>query len=226
MNDMRMKQAQDLIHKATKKSNNGIFFNEADSGNIDVKLSESTLKNIIKSEEFIFNALPDHFLSKEDAVKYTDILIDARNSIDAQLMNFNVLNKEIDEINIDEITSNILFLTTKNNFKKSLKKLGVDVQRIIVADTPLLIEDMKEINPQIPDAALKGIEKKIEHVHNDIDRKKSSLNPSKIIVLAEKDINGNLLRKRSEKMYDAKTYLRDNLKDLTEEELKEIVENS
>ena len=225
MNISRMKQAQDLIQKSTKKSTKNTIFNEAESGIIDVKLSESALKNILKSEDFIYSSLPNYNLSKEEAIKYTHFLLAARENINEQLMNFNVINRIVDEINIDEITNDVLFITTKNNFKKTLKNLGVDVQRIIVADSPLLIEDMQEINPKIPDAALKGIGKKIEHVHNDINRKTASLKPSKIIVLAEKDINGTLLGKRSKEIYNAKIHLIDNLKDIVDTDLKEIIEN-
>ncbi|MCC7554269.1 MAG: DUF2100 domain-containing protein [Methanobacteriaceae archaeon] len=224
MNNIRLNQARDLIQKSSKKPKNVISFKEADSGIIDAKLSEDALKNIIKSEGFIYSSLPSHILSKEEAINYTKFLIAARENIDAQLKNFNVIESEIELIDINELTLNTLFLTTKNNFKKFLKKLGVDVQRIIVADSPLVIDDMKEINPKIPDAALKGIEKKIEHVHNDIKRKLSSLNPSKIIVIAENDINGTLLGKRSKELYGADIYLIDNFKDLSELELKDIVE--
>lgn len=225
MNSSRMNQAKDLIQKSTKKSNKSIIFHEAESGFINPNLSESALKNIMKSENFIYSSLPNHNLSKEEAIQYTNFLLAVRESIDEQLSNFKVIEKEVDEIDMDTITTDILFITSKNSFKKTLKKLGIDVKRIIVADMPLLIEDMKEINPKIPDAALKGIEKKIEHVHNDINRKIASLKPSKIIVLAENDINGKLLGKRSKDIYNAEIYLKDNLKDINESDIKLIVEN-
>ncbi|MDL2245989.1 DUF2100 domain-containing protein [Methanobrevibacter sp. OttesenSCG-928-K11] len=223
MKNNRAKQAETLILKSTERSKTNFKLNEAESGIIDTKLSESALKNLIKSEDFIYKSLPNHQLSKEEAIEYTKYLIATRDYIDLQLVNFKVLEKEKEQINIDDLTSDILFITSKNNFKKTLKKIGVDVQRIIVADVPLVIEDMKEINPKIPENALKGINKKIEHVHNDIERKTSSLNPSKIIIIAENDINGTLLAKRAKEMYNADVYLNDNLKDLTDLDLKEIL---
>ena len=83
---------------------------------------------------------------------------------------------------------------------------------------------MKEINPKIPDAALKGIEKKIEHIHNDIKRKIDSINPEKIIVLGEKDKNGELLAKRATEQYSAQIHLDENLKELTDIDIKNIIE--
>ena len=134
------------------------------------------------------------------------------------------IEQEVEEFDLSKLTSNILFITPKNNFKKSLKKLGIDVSNIVVADMPLVIEDMKEINPKIPDAALKGIEKKIEHIHNDIKRKIDSINPEKIIVLGEKDKNGELLAKRATEQYSAQIHLDENLKELTDIDIKNIIE--
>lgn len=225
MNKLRHAQAQELILKSVKKQKGVLKLKEAEEGTIDVSLHETALKNLIKSEEFIYNSLPHHNLSKEEATEYTKYLITIRDSINSQLANFKVIEEEVEEVDVNELTSEILFITTKNNFKKVLKKLGIDVQRIIVADMPLVLEDMKKINPKIPDAALKGIGTKIEHIHNDIKRKIESLSPKKIIVLGEKDINGKLLSQRAEEQYEAKSCLVDNLKEITEIELKKIIEN-
>lgn len=225
MDKVRQKQAQDLILKSSKTKTKGTTLKEADEGIIDVKLFEDALKSLIESEQFIYQSLPKHHLSKNEAIEFTSHLINAREAINEQLSNFNVIETEIEEVDINQLTSNILFITTKNNFKKSLKKLGIDVSRIIVADMPLVIEDMKQINPKIPEAALKGIEVKIQHIHNDINRKIESLNPSEIIILGEKDLNGELLAKRATEQYNAKYHLDDNLKDLTELDIKNIVEN-
>ena len=52
-----------------------------------------------------------------------------------------------------------MILTTKNSFKKTITKFGVDPQRIVVAGVPLDPEDMKILNPKIPEAALDPINK-------------------------------------------------------------------
>ena len=62
---------------------------------------------------------------------------------------------------------------------------------------------MKEINPKIPEAALKGISKKIEHVKNDINRKMENMELKKVLVIAEPDINGKILGKRGKDLYSA-----------------------
>lgn len=225
MNDIRFKQAQQLVEKSATRDGT-IKLKVPQPAHIDVKKFENIFKDIISAEDFIYSSLPTHNLSKEEAERFTRLLILARDNIDLILSDFKVIEKQAEKIDINELIDNILFITSKNNFKKSLKKLGIDVQRIIVASVPLDVNDMKEINPKIPEAALNGIKTKVEHIHNDINRKKQSLNPEKIIVLAEKDLNGQLLGKRAKEHYDAIVHLNNNLKDLTETDLIEILENS
>lgn len=226
MEDIRFKQAQDLLEKAATCSYGDIKLKVPQSAHIDVKKFENIFKDIISGEEFIYSSLPTHNLSKSEAKEFISYLISARDNIDSILADFKVIEKQDEKIDIAKLTDNTLFITSKNNFKKTLKKLGVDVQRIIVASIPLDVDDMKEINPKIPEAALSGIKTKVEHIHNDINRKKQSLNPEKIIVLAEDDLNGQLLGKRAEEYYDAIIHLNNNLKDLTDVDLIEIIENS
>jgi len=226
MENYRLKQAQELIIKSSKKQTNDFKLKTPQSGVIDVKTFEKIFKEIIHAEEFIYSSLPSHELSISEAEEFTKYLILARNEIDSILVDFKVIEKQEDVVDINKLTENILFITSKNNLKKVLKKLGVDVQKIIVASVPLNIEDMKELNPKIPEQAIKGIETKVEHIHNDINRKIKSLNPEKLIVLAEDDLNGQLLAKRAKEQYNALIYLNNNLKDLTDVELIEIVEGS
>jgi len=226
MDDIRFKQAQNLLEKAATRSDGDVKLKVPQSGHIDVKGFEKIFKNIISGEEFIYSSLPTHNLSEAEAKEFITYLISARDNIDSILADFKVIEKQEEQIGMAELTSNTLFITSKNNFKKSLKKLGIDVQRIIVASVPLDVEDMKKINPKIPEAAFNGIKTKVEHIHNDINRKKQSLNPEKIVVLAEDDLNGQLLGKRAEEYYDAVIHLNNNLKDLTDVDLIEIIENS
>jgi hypothetical protein len=226
MENIRLKQAQQLLKKSAAKLKGSFKLKDPKSGHIDVKNFENIFKEIISAEEFIYTSLPTHNLSEDEAKEFTEFLVLARANIDSILADFKVIDKEEEKIDMGKLTETILFITSKNNFKKSLKKLGVDVQRIIVASVPLEVDDMKEINPKIPEQALEGIKTKVEHIHNDINRKKQSLHPEKIIVLAEEDLNGKLLGKRAEEYYDAIVHLNNDLKDLTDIELIEILENN
>ena len=226
MENIRIKQAQNLINKASEKSFQPNQFKKARDGTINVEYFEKLFKDIICAEEYIYSSLPSHNLSSHEAELFTNYLLSARENINSILADFKVIEEETDKVDISSLSSKTLFITTKNNFKKSLKKMGVDVQRIIVASVPLKIEDINEINPKIPEKAMKGIEKKVEHIHNDIKRKINSLNPKQIVVLAEDDLNGQLLAKRAKEEYNASRYLNNNLKDFSQKELIDLLKNS
>ncbi len=73
---------------------------------------------------------------------------------------------------------------------------------------------MKTLNPKIPDQALEPIKKKIKHVINDLGRKIELFNPKKVLVIIEEDPASELLAKRAEEIYSAKTLQKSSIKDL------------
>ncbi len=226
MDTLRIKQAEDLIKKAGSASKGSETLKEPREGTINTELFEKAFKDLIKAEDFIYSSLPSHELSQEEAQVFTRKLLDAREKIEGMLADFGVMEKASSEDKIGKISQEFIFITTKSNFKKILVKMGVNVQHIIVAGVPLEAEDMKQINPKIPDAALKSINKKIEHVKNDISRKMEQLNLKNILVMAENDLSGQLLGKRAEDIYGAQVILEDNLKDLKAPELLKILSDA
>ena len=223
MEKLRLHQAQLLIEEAGKSKTTCEKFKTPKEGNIDAGLFGEILNELIEAEEFIYSSRPSHKLNEHEASLFCDKILSVRNKLDGMLTNFGVIEKESIEEEIKKLSEGLLILTSKGNFRKMIAKFGVDAQRIIVAGVPLEIEDMKIINPKIPDAALGAISKKIEHVKNDINRKMSSLNLKKILVIVESDNASELLGKRAEGIYDANVITLDNLKDLTPEEFKNLI---
>lgn len=223
MDKNRLNQAENLIKKAGSENNSSEIIKEAREGIINVQIFEKTLKDLIAAEDFIYSSLPSHKLDLEDSKLFTNKLIDARGKINEMLADFGVLEKEKSENKISDLSQGFLIITTKNNFKKALVKLGIDVQQIVVAGVPLEVDDMKEINPKIPEAALKGISKKIEHTKNDINRKIENMGLKQVLVMAEPDINGEILGKRSKELYDAHVNLESDLKDISVDKLIELL---
>ena len=223
MEKLRLHQAQLLIEEAGKSKTKGEKFKSPKEGNIDVKLFGGILDELIEAEEFIYSSRPSHKLNENDANLFCGKILNVRNKIDSMLANFGVIEKESVEEEIKKLSEGLLILTSKGNFRKMISKFGVDAQQILVAGVPLEVEDMKIINPKIPEAALGAISKKIEHVKNDIDRKMSSLNLEKILVIIESDKASELLGKRAEEIYNANVVTLNNLKDLTPEEFKDII---
>ncbi len=220
MHKTRFKQAQSLLEEAGKSSKTTEKLKPPKEGKIDSSAYEEILNKIIKTEEFIYSSRPSHHLLQEDAEEFCSNLIDIRNKIDEILAEFGVLEKEDIEEEVKRLSERFIFLTTKGNFKKLLTRWGVEPQRIIVAGVPLEAEDMRILNPNIPESALEPIKKKISHVKKDIDRKMNELDVENILVVVEKDKSGEILVKRAKDNYGAFVIEEDSLKDIDVSEFK------
>ncbi len=223
MEKFRLKQAQSLLIDAAKSRTNEEKLKTPKEGFINVDLFEKILNELFEAEEFIYSSRPSHKLDPTSAEIFAGKIIAARNGMDEILSDFGVIDKNNFEEDINEYSKDLLILTTKNSFKKTITKFGVDPQRIVVAGVPLDPEDMKILNPKIPETALEPIKKKIKHVKNDIERKIKQFNLKSIIVLVEKDKPGEVLGKRAEELYNARLISKDNLKDITMGEFIAIV---
>lgn len=226
MEKLRLHQAQQLIEEAGKSKTSQEKLKTPKEGKINADIFGEIINELIDAEEFIYSSRPSHKLNDDDAKLFCDKILSVRSKLDLILADFGVIEKESVEEEIKKLSEGILILTSKNNFKKMFSKFGVDAQKIVVAGVPLEARDMKILNPKIPDAALGGISKKIEHVKNDITRKMDSFNLDKILVIVEADKAGEILGKRAKEIYNANVIILDNLKDLNPEEFKNIISNS
>lgn len=215
MDKIRFKQAQKLITEVGKSKKSQEILKKPKEGIIDSKIFGDIINEMIDLEEFLYTSRPTHYLKLNDAQDFCAQIILIRNQIDDILADFGVIEKLNVEEEIKTLSDNYLILTTKSNFKKVLTKLAVDPQKIIVAGVPLQIEDMKTLNPRLPDNALESIEKKISHVKNDINRKKEQFNLENILVVVEKDRAGEILADRAEEIYSAEIISIEGLKDIS-----------
>ena len=223
MEKFRIKQAQSLLKNAATSKTNEEKLKPPKEGYINVQVFENILNHLFEAEEFIYTSRPTHKLDQFNANLFAGKIIAARNEMDEILSDFGVITRQDSEEDLTEFSKDLLILTTKNSFKKSITKLGVDPQRIVVAGVPLDIEDMKVLNPEIPEIALLSIKKKIKHVKNDINRKMEQFNLKNIIVLVENDKPGEVLGKRAEELYNAHVIIKENLKDINVAEFITIV---
>jgi hypothetical protein len=223
MENFRLKQVQSLLRDAVKSKTSKENLRNPKEGFINVQEFEEILNLLFEAEEFIYSSRPTHKLDQVNAELFTGKIISARNTMDKILSDFKVMDITNSEEDINEYSKDLLILTTKNSFKKTFTKFGVDPQRIVVAGVPLDPEDMKILNPKIPEVALEPIKKKIKHVKNDIERKMDQFNLKNIIVLVENDKPGQILGKRAEELYNAQLISIDNLKDISVGEFIAIV---
>ncbi|MBM4240864.1 MAG: DUF2100 domain-containing protein [Euryarchaeota archaeon] len=219
MENFRLYQAQSLIKEAGKSKKIKERLKPPKEGKINLDLFEGLLNDIISAEEFIYSSRPSNNLNEDEAKLFCDKIIGARNKIDSILTEFGVLDRKNVEKEIKRLTKGLLILTSKSNYKKTLTKFGAQAQQIIVTGVPLDVDDMKILNPKIPDDALKPIIKKIKHVKNDIKRKMDSKDLYEVLVIVETDKIGELLAERATELYDARAIKMDNLKDITPDEL-------
>jgi hypothetical protein len=213
MDKIRFKQAQTLLKEAGQSKKSTEKLKNPQEGTIDSVAYAEIINNIIKTEEFIYSSRPTHKLLQEDAEEFCNHLIDIRNKIDDILAEFGVLEKENVEEEVKRLSKKFVLLTSKGNFKKILTRWGVEPLRIVVAGVPLEAEDMRILNPKIPETALEPIKKKISHVKNDINRKMEQFDVEQILVVVENDKSGEILAKRAEDLYGAKIMTSDSLKD-------------
>lgn len=218
MENFRSIQAENLLKAAAKNKNKNEEFNNAKEGVINVDIYESIINNLFEGEEFIYSSRPLHKLDSKEAANFVSKIMDARNGIDNILSDFGVLEKANPEEDVKEYFKDYLIITTKNNFKKTFSKFGIDPQKVVVAGVPLVPEDMQILNPKIPEAALGSIKIKIQHVKNDIERKMEQFQLKNIVVITENDKSGELLGKRANELYNAKIIVIENLKDITIDE--------
>lgn len=223
MEKLRLQQAQQLIEEAGKKETAVEKLKTPQEGTINSAIFSKAWNELIEAEEFIYSSRPLHRLNKKEADQFCSKILNVRSKIDEILADFGVIEKGSVEEEIKKLSEDILILTSKNHFKKIFAKFGVDPQKIVVTGVPLEPGDMKVLNPKIPDAALTGISKKIEHVKNDITRKMDTFNLDKILVIVEADKAGEILGNRAKELYNAGTILTDNLKDITPQEFKDII---
>lgn len=223
MEKFRLKQTQSLLKEAGKSKNTAEKLKTPREGKIDVDLFVEILNDMIEAEEYIYSSRPSQKLDDNNAKLFCDKIITMRSNLDDILADFGVIEKESVEEEIKKLSENFLILTTKSSFKKALNKLGVEPQRIIVAGVPLEVEDMKLINPKIPESAFGAIKKKIDHVKQDIARKNDQFNPTDILVVVEHDKTGKILGSRAHELYNAHIIVTDDLKDITAEEFKKLL---
>ena len=70
---------------------------------------------------------------------------------------------------LERVGSHYVFIGS-NSIKKKLKSLGIEPFKIISAGGPLTIEEVKALNPKIPEKALQGIQKRIDNVFDEISK--------------------------------------------------------
>ena len=84
------------------------------------------------------------------------------------------------------IDQNTIILDSATSSKKKLKGAGMYARNIIVSGGPLTMKNYTKVNPNIPEKALEGIEKKCERLKNEL---RTELQNDKTIVFVHENNN-------------------------------------
>jgi len=203
------------------------YFTKKDETPVYIRYNYNRTKRTLLPVNISINPIHWDFKNRKLKLACPDFYkheIEIRNKIDDILAEFGVLEKKNTEEEIKRLSEQFIILTSKGNFKKILTRWGVEPQRIVVAGVPLEAEDMRILNPKIPETALEPIKKKISHVKNDINRKMEQFDTQQILVVVENDKSGEILAKRAEDIYSAQVMAMDSLKDTSVLEFRKALE--
>ncbi|MBA2840001.1 hypothetical protein HNP87_000513 [Methanococcus maripaludis] len=200
-----IKKAVETISKAKavsatqnfEKNENKKTFSDAKSGKIDTIEFKKAVHSLFEADEYLYKYAPNHDLDEEKAKEFSKLLFDAQKHINNVLGGFGF---DFETVALD---GQALYIVSNKKVLKSLKDINPDLN-IISTEGVLEIEDMKVVNPKIPEKALLGIEKKCKITKEQISKVISNISPSKVVVLVKDgDIADELIYERAKELYNA-----------------------
>jgi hypothetical protein len=204
----RMETSKNLIIKAistisemekikTEKTTTDktISYKDAKPGKINVDEFKKAIYALIGADGFLYKKAPLHELNEEEAKKFCKLILKAEKHLNNVLKDFGF------EFEEKEIDKDALYIVSNKKLFRKLKDKNPDLN-VICTEGMLDVEDMKVINPNIPEKALEGIKKKIEITKNNIAKRIEKTKPSKVMVIVE-DKADELIHKRAKELYNA-----------------------
>ncbi|MFO8019433.1 MAG: DUF2100 domain-containing protein [Promethearchaeia archaeon] len=135
------------------------------------------LDDLIQIKTMIRKIVPTYQLTpsqEEEFKEYLNQLYEKLAPIFAEYLNMSSTlqgEKDFKADLLERYDKDTVIMVSANSSKKILKKIGIDPRQIIVTGGPLFFEDYKTINPNIPNKALKGIQKKCDRILNELNNK-------------------------------------------------------
>lgn len=186
-------QLQSSTSEKSKKT-----YKDAKSGKIDIDEFRKAVYTIIEADDYLYKKAPLHELNDEEAKSFCKLIMDAQKHLNNVLKEFGFEFEE--EINIDK---NALYIVGNKKLMENLKDIDPNLN-VIFTEGVLTPEDMKEINPKIPEKALAGIKKKCEIINKQISKTISNIKPSRVIVVVEEGSRADeLIYLRAKEYYNA-----------------------
>jgi len=142
----------------------------------EVKAFIESLDDLIELKTLFRKTTPTYNLDKEMENTFLSLLKSLQQKLQPIFLTY--LNDDVTETPDQNAKNNILELMNAGNYalissnssKKKLKAIGIDPRNLIVSGGPLLFEDYKIINPNLPEKAFPSIIKKVESLFRDIKK--------------------------------------------------------
>ncbi|MFQ6051645.1 MAG: DUF2100 domain-containing protein [Candidatus Hydrothermarchaeota archaeon] len=218
--EYRLSQARKLLESC--RLNASIEVPENPKGNVETRAIRDLIQDLIEIEDLLRNRVPAEEIEGEDAKFIVNTLLEMREKINNILPDFGVKGVKAPEkeIDLNKKMANKLIILMRSSDRKKLSE-HIDARRIIATGTPLFIEDMRDLKPDLPETAIKSIEKKIQGVKREIESKIKELNIKEIIVLMEDE---DKYLERAKELYENVRVVRCfKISDLSIKELSEII---
>ncbi len=195
MDEMSSKENRCKI--TASKSIKSITYKDAKSGNINVDEFKRAMYALIEADDYLYKKAPNHDLNDDEAKLFCKLIIQTQKHLNNVLKGFGF---EFEEKVLD---TKALYIVSNKKLLKNLKNKEPNLN-IISTEGVLEPEDMKIVNPKIPEKALKGIEKKCNIVKEQISKLINNINPSKVIVVVDEGNKGDeLIYLRAKELYGA-----------------------
>ncbi|AEH06071.1 DUF2100 domain-containing protein [Methanothermococcus okinawensis] len=182
----------------TISESKSISYKDAKSGTINVDEFKKAVYAIIEADDYLYKKAPLHNLNDDEAKMFCKLVFQTQKHLNNVLKAFGF---EFEEgAQLDE---SALYIVSNKKLLKNLKNKMPNLN-IISTEGILEAEDMKVINPNMPEGALKGIEKKCNITKEQITKLINKLNPSKVIVIVDDSNKADeLIYIRAKELYGA-----------------------
>jgi hypothetical protein len=191
--------------KCKSTASKSITYKDAKSGNIDINEFKKAMYALIEADDYLYKKAPHHELNDDEAKLFCKLILQTQKHLNSVLKGFGF---EFEESILD---INALYIVSNKKLLKNLKNKEPNLN-IISTEGVLEPEDMKVVNPKIPEKALKGIEKKCNIVKEQISKLINNINPSKVIVVVDEGNKGDeLIYMRAKELYGAEKIYIDEL---------------
>ncbi|WP_292460196.1 DUF2100 domain-containing protein [Methanothermococcus sp.] len=175
-----------------------ITYKDAKSGNINVDEFKKAFYALIEADDYLYKKAPLHNLNDDEAKMFCKLIIKTQKHLNNVLKEFGFKFEE--GVQLDK---SALYIVSNKKLLKNLKN-KIPNLNIISTEGVLEVEDMKFINPNIPEKALKGIEKKCDIIKEQINKLINKVNPSKVFVIVDENSKADeLIYLKAKKLYSA-----------------------